>query len=120
MSGSGLVEAAVTPPTSAGRWWLVALPLSFLFALTAIVLEVVGGTNANSAVPAWGEFVPLAWPQWARVLWWLQVAAAAATFRAGARRVGIRTRRLGDIATVGPFIVFSIGIAFGSDWTTFH
>lgn len=120
MSGSGLVGAAVTTPTSAGRWWLVALPVSFVFVLTAIVLEVVGGANANSAVPAWGEFVPLAWPQWARVLWWLAVAVAAATFRAGARRAGIRTRRLGDIATIVPFIAFSIGIALGSDWTTFH
>lgn len=118
----------IAPPRALGdveadrlsAWWLLALPCSALLVFAAIVLEVAAGETANSALPAWAHLVPLAWPQWARVLWWLGVAAAAATFRAGLHRIGMRTRRLGDVVAVGPFLVFAAGIAMGADWATWH
>ena len=73
----------IAPPRALGdgeadrpAWWLLALPCSALFVFAAVVLEVAGGANANSPLPAWAHLVPLAWPQWARVLGWLGVAAA--------------------------------------------
>ncbi len=61
--------------------------------LLAVILEVVGGTAANSPVPAWAENAfPISWPQPVRVLWWLVVAAAALRYRLVIHRVGIRQR----------------------------
>lgn len=115
--------AAVPPPVAASRparWWLVALPGSALLVAAAVILEVTGGAGANSPVPSWAHVVPLGWPQWARVAWWLGVAAAAATFRVGLRRIGMPTRRVGDAIAVAPFLAFASGIALGADWATWH
>ncbi len=76
--------------------------------------------NANSSLPSWAHLDPLAWPPWARVLWWLGVALAAATFRAGLHKVGMGSRHLADLLTVGPFVAFAVGIAWGADWATWH
>ena len=115
--------AAAPPPAVADRpaqWWLMALPGSALFVVAAVVLEVTGGASANSPVPSWAHVVPLGWPQWVRVLWWLGVAAAAATFRLGLRRIGMPTRRVGDAIAVAPFLAFAAGVALGADWATWH
>jgi hypothetical protein len=88
--------------------------------MTAVALEVAGGANANSTVRGWAHLVPLGWPQWLRVAWWLGVGGAAATFRVGLRRVGMPTRRLVDAATIAPFLAFAVGIALGADWATWH
>lgn len=91
------------------------------FVLLAVALEVVGGLGANSPVPAWAErVVPLAWPQPARVVWWLGVAGAAATFRVMLGRAGIPPRRGVTLLTVAPFVVFAVGVATGTDWATWH
>jgi hypothetical protein len=84
------------------------------------VLELTGGANANSPVPTWAHLVPIGWPQWVRVGWWLAVAAAAFAFRRGLRRVGMPARRLGDAVAVVPFVAFAAGIALGADWATWH
>ena len=102
------------------RWWPLVLLASMLFVLAAVALEVAGGANANSEVPGWAHLVPIAWAPPVRVAWWLAVAASAATFRVGLRRVGIRTNRLADIVTVAPFVAFSAGIALGASWATWH
>jgi hypothetical protein len=91
-----------------------------LFVVTAVVLEVTGGANANSPVPDWAHLVPIGWPQWVRVVWWLAVAGAAYAFRLGLRRLGMPTRRLGDVVAVAPFVAFATGIAMGADWATWH
>lgn len=123
-----MTEVAATRPRREGlgaaahphAGWLVALPASAALVVVAVVLEITGGANANSPVPGWAHLVPLAWPQWVRVLWWILVAAAAATFRAGLRRVGLPARRGVDVVAVGPFLAFAAGIAAGADWATWH
>lgn len=55
----------------------VAALLCAGFVAAAVLLEVIGGQNANSPDPSWAErVVPLGWPQPVRVLWWLLIAAA--------------------------------------------
>ncbi|MGH9247217.1 MAG: hypothetical protein ACRD29_23460 [Acidimicrobiales bacterium] len=72
------------------------------------------------SVPGWAEWVPLAWPQPLRVLWWLAVAAGAAAFRWSPGRVGLRPSRVVTVLTVVPFVVFAVGIGAGADWATWH
>jgi len=98
----------------------VVLIGSLLFAATAIVLEVLAGEGATSSTSAAPWFVPLTWPPPVRVVWWLAVAGSAAAFRISLRRLELPTRRSVDVATVTPFLLFAGGIAFGSDWTTWH
>ncbi|MGH9176974.1 MAG: hypothetical protein ACRD0N_00265 [Acidimicrobiales bacterium] len=89
--------------------------------VSAIVLEVVGGTAANSPAPGRARYVvPLAWPAAWRVVWWLAVAAAALGLRVALHRLGFRQRRLIVTASVAPFVVFAAGIAAGADWATWH
>jgi hypothetical protein len=91
------------------------------FVLFAVALEVVSGLNANSPVPAWAEKVaPLAWPQPARVAWWLMVAGAMYAFRSLLGRAGMPQRRLVVVLSVVPFVLFAAGVAAGADWATWH
>lgn len=112
------IDASTTPAESVR--WFTAVVVSFAFVVGAVVLEVIGGLHANSAVPDWAELVPIAWPTPARVLWWLTVATAAGIFRLGLHRLGFRQRPFVVVASVGPFVVFAIGIASGSSWSTWH
>lgn len=113
-----MTDAAVeAPPRRIGALLL----FSSAFVLVAVALEVLGGSAANSPAPAWGDYaVPLAWPQAARVAWWLLVAAAAASFRWGLHRVGLRQRPFVVVVSVVPFVVFAGGIAAGAGWSTWH
>lgn len=54
-------------------WWLLAVIGSIVSVILAIVLEVVGGSFANSPVPEWAHIVPITWPSGLRVLWWVGV-----------------------------------------------
>ncbi len=109
-----------SPDSGPWRGWLIAVPVSALFVIGAVALEITGGVNANSPVPSWAHLVPLVWPQWVRVLWWLCVAAAAGIFRVGLHRVGLPGRRVVDLLAVLPFVAFAAGIAFSADWATWH
>lgn len=112
----GAPEPGTLPPVAPAWAWLA---LAFVF--VAVLLEFIGGQYSNSQVPAVAELLaPIAWPQAVRVLWWLAVAAAAAAFRYGERRVGIRRSPLTIAASVVPFIVFAVGIAFGASFSTWH
>jgi Rhodanese-like domain len=66
------------------------------------------------------RFVPLAWPQPFRVIWWLAVAGAASAYHRTLRRAGIRRRRIMGVITVAPFLIFAAGIAAGASWATWH
>ena len=89
--------------------------------LAAVILEVIGGQNANSGYPAWAELVvPLAWPQPVRVVWWLLIAAAAGGYRIFLGRAGFPQRRAATVLTVVPFALFATGVAAGTGWTTWH
>lgn len=99
-------------------WWAA---VAGLFVAVAVVAEMVGGQLANSPVSAWAEDVaPIAWPQPARVAWWLAVAGAAAAFRLGERQAGIVRHPLVIVASVVPFLAFAVGIAIEADWATWH
>lgn len=101
-------------------WWLLAVAASIAFILLAIVLELVGGSFANSPVPDWAHVAPIAWPTGPRVLWWIGVAGAAGLFRLGLHRLGHRQRPAVVVASIAPFLVFASGIAAGADWATWH
>lgn len=101
--------------------WVIAVGLAGApFTVGAVVLEMISGQYANSPVPGWGAWVPLAWPQPARVVWWLVVAAAASWFRWSLGRLGLGTSRIVTVGIVTPFLVFAAGIAVGADWATWH
>jgi len=92
-----------------------------LFVFAALAAEVTAGLYANSPTPRWAERVaPLAWPQPARVLWWLVIGAAAFAYRVILHRAGIRQRAWVVAVSVVPFVVFAAGIAVGADWSTWH
>lgn len=101
---------------------MLAVVVSIAFVALAIVLEVLGGSFANSPVPDWARVVPIAWPSGLRVVWWgaVAVAAAAGLFRLGLHRLGLRQRPVVVAASVLPFLVFAGGIAAGADWATWH
>jgi hypothetical protein len=101
-------------------WWLLAVVMSIAFVALAVVLEVLGGSFANSPVPDWAHVVPIAWPSGLRVLWWTAVAAAAGLFRLGLHRLSLRQRPIVVAASVLPFLAFAAGIAAGADWATWH
>ena len=104
-----------------GSGWVLLVGLvGLVFTMGAVALEVVSSSYANSAVPGWAEWVPLAWPQPLRVVWWLAVAATAAGFRWSLGRVGMPTSRVVTVLTVGPFVVLAVGIGAGADWATWH
>lgn len=101
--------------------WVLMVGLGGLaFTVGAVILEVISGQNANSAVPGWARWVPLAWPQPLRVAWWLAVAAGAAGFRWSLQRLGLRPSRVVTVCTVVPFLVFAAGVGVGADWATWH
>lgn len=117
-SGSVAVDADPFVPTR--RTALVAAG-SAAAVLSAVALEVLAGSAANSAVPAWATWVvPIAWPQYVRVAWWLAVAVAALAFRLSLRRLGLRQRPWLVVVSVAPFVIFAAGIAFSADWATWH
>lgn len=101
-------------------WWLLAVVVSITFVVVAVVLEVLGGSFANSPVPEWAHVVPITWPSGLRVVWWVAVAAAAGTFRLALHRLGMRQRPVVVAASVIPFLVFAGGIAAGAHWATWH
>ena len=91
------------------------------FVLSAVTLEVVGGSFANSPAPRWASaFFPITWPMPARVLWWLTVASAGLWYRMSMATLGVQQHRSVTALTVVPFVVFACGVAIGADWATWH
>lgn len=92
------------------------------FAVAAVLVEALAGAAADSPERGWAtRLVPLAWPQPARVIWWLIVATAAAGHRLLLDRAGDRPPRWWIAAAVAaPFVVFAGGIAAGAQWSTWH
>lgn len=116
------IEQPVTPEREdATTWWALVAVASFVFIIAAVGLEVATGSSANSPVPGWTErLAPIAWPQPARVLWWLVVAGAALAFQRALERLGFRQRRVVVLLSVGPFVAFAFGVAIAADWATWH
>lgn len=101
--------------------WVVFVGFGgFVFTIGAVVLETVSGSYANSALPGWAKWVPPAWPQPLRVIWWLVVATSAGAFRWSSNWVGLQPNRVVTALTVMPFVAFAMGIAIGADWATWH
>lgn len=117
LATSGVDEVGYVPGDG---WWLLAVVASIAFVAIAVVLELVGGSLANSPLPDWAHVVPIAWPTALRVVWWIGVGAAAGLFRLGLHRLGHQQRPAVVAASVAPFLVFASGIAAGADWATWH
>lgn len=101
--------------------WLIVLGLiGAPFTIAAVVLESISGQYANSPTPGWAHWVPLAWPQPLRVVWWLVVAVAASGFRWSLHHLGLRPNRVVTVCIVAPFLVFAAGVGAGADWATWH
>ncbi len=134
MGGAGGPNPAARPlsaaPTGSGAGGLgrvatagtvVAALACGAFVVVAVALEAIGGSAANSPVPAWAEgLVPITWSRPARVVWWLSVAAAAGAYRLLLGRAGGRPKRWVTILTVAPFVAFAAGITAGAGWSTWH
>lgn len=100
---------------------LLASIACVVLVLLAIALEVASGQGANSPETArFSPFVPLSWPQPARAVWWVLVAAAA-----GGQRLlldpgpGRRRWVLAGVCAM-PFVVFAGGVASGAEWSAWH
>ncbi len=115
-----MTTPADNEPPPAPPWMLVLGLAGFVFAVGAVGLEVVSGTYANSPVPGWAEYAPLAWPRPLRVAWWLGAAVAATTFCWSLGRVGRRPNHAATVLAVAPFVVFAFGVGTGADWATWH
>lgn len=91
------------------------------FVLLAVLLEAV--TAQFAVVPpdtVLAEVVPLAWPSWARGIWWALVAGAAGAYGA-LTATGRGPRRLGRVALFAtPFALFAVGAALQAPWAAWH
>jgi hypothetical protein len=91
------------------------------FVLFAVLLEIFSGQAANSDNRSWlYGLVPLTWPDPARVVWWLFVAAAAWGHRIYLVRAGLGSGRWLGALLAAPFSVFAAGIAVGASRSTWH
>ena len=99
------------------------------FVLLAVVLEFLGGNGGTAAVVGlhqtsehtWRDFVPSAWPEAPRVIWWLAVAGATAGYRLHADRMQHRAPRAWlAVVSAAPFLVFAGGVATSMGWATFR
>lgn len=107
-------------PASEGAVPGWALPAG-LVPLTALILEYAGsifGSGPASSYPGW--LVTVAWPQWARVAWWLLAAGGAALLTRGLTGDGGRGRWLVTGLTTAPFVVFAAGVATETSWSAWH
>lgn len=100
---------------------LLGALLAAAFVVIAVAAEIFSSRYANSPVPGWAYRIsPLAWPQPARVVWWLAVAGAMVAFRVLLGRAGLPQRRLVVVISAAPFVIFAAGIAVGAEWSTWH
>lgn len=92
-----------------------------IIALVAVLLEMWGswGTGAEPTPPA-SWFVPSGWPTFLRVAWWLAATTGVFLANRGLARVTHRPRRLATAVAVLPFLAFTLGIAAGAEWATWH
>lgn len=96
--------------------------LCALVVLVAIVAEFIGGRGGPSVADGDGASIsPATWPDAARTIEWLLVAAAAAGYRAIADWVAHRAIRywLAAISAL-PFLIWAYGVATSQDWATFR
>ena len=99
-------------------WWALA---GALFALLAVALELLGSAYANSPSPGWAQTaIPLAWAPGFRVVWWLAVAGGVGAYHLGRYRAEGVARPVIAVLSVGAFVGFAVGIAFGAEWATWH
>lgn len=90
-------------------------------ALFAVALELWGswGTGASTSAPA-SWFVAAGWPTPLRVLWWTLATVGVFTANRGLAHVMGSSRRVATALAVLPFAVFTLGIALGAEWSTWH
>lgn len=92
-----------------------------LLALVAILLEVWGswGTGANPRPPA-SWLVPSGWPVALRVAWWSAATVGVYLANRGLARLTHRPRRVVTTLSVLLFLGFTLGVATGAEWATWH
>lgn len=109
--------SAEDEPRPAGGWAIAG----GLFALMAVALELrgslaIGGTPSGSA--PW--LVVQGWPQWLRAAWWALATLGVLAAQRGLARVFDRPRPVATVVAVAPFAVFTVGVALGAPWATWH
>lgn len=113
----GQVSTSSGEARPAGRWAVAG----GVFALVAVVLEVRGslsiGGSASSTAP-W--LVVQGWPQWLRAIWWAVATGGVLAAHRGLGRVIGRPRPIATAIAVAPFAVFTLGVALGASWATWH
>lgn len=113
-------SSRLAEPAHPGRWLLAAAACA-VFVVAAVVVEMVAGAATATFEPPWVlRWVPLAWPQPVRVLWWLLVAGAAGGHRWLLDRSAGRQRWWLVALYAAPFAAFAGGVAAGAQWATFH
>lgn len=95
--------------------------LGGLLALIAVGLEVWGswGTGARTDPPA-AWLVASGWPTPVRIVWWSAATVGAFLANRGLAHVTGSPRRVATALAVLPFAAFTIGIAIGAEWATWH
>lgn len=90
-------------------------------ALLAVVLELWGSwsTGASTSAPA-SWFVAPGWPTPVRVVWWAIATVGVFAANRGLAHTTGSSRRVATAAAVVPFMAFTIGIALGAEWSTWH
>jgi hypothetical protein len=89
--------------------------------LLAVVLEFLGslvGDSPSTSYPGW--LVAFAWPMPVRVAWWASATAGAVASIRGLAYATGRPLLVRTILVASPFALFTIGIAMGASWATWH
>lgn len=91
------------------------------FALLAIGLEVWSSWGTGARVdPPMSWLVATGWPTPVRVVWWAAATGGVLLANRGLARATGTRRRAMTVLAVAPFLAFTVGIAVGAEWATWH
>lgn len=116
MTGGQVSTSRDDEPQPAGRWAVAG----GVFALVAVVLEVRGSLSIGGSASTASWLVVQGWPQWLRAIWWAVATAGVLAAQRGMGRALGRPRRIATAVAVAPFAVFTLGVALGASWATWH
>ena len=90
-------------------------------ALLAVGLEVWASWRTGARVdPPLSWLVASGWPTPLRVVWWTAATVGVVMANRGLARMTGSPRRLATTLAAVPFATFTLGIAIGAEWATWH